>query len=266
MFTVLFFAADYRHESATITLAGVSQGAQAAGLQPGDTLIAINGKQVKSWEEVHNLISPPNAPRHVGDRVPFIVRRSDNVLPPINVTLQRSTDKTVTNPVAGIKPQVYVPHPGFLTALSQAPRQTADIGIESVRALGKIFSPSGVVNYYRLLTGSKHANQNDRLISPVGYGQVAYDAVAAGWIVAVGLLIAINIFVALLNLFPLYPLDGGHIAVALYEAAASRIRGRRVRVDAAKLIPIAAVVITVFVIIGMAGLFLDITRPIQNPF
>jgi membrane-associated protease RseP (regulator of RpoE activity) len=266
MFTVLFVAGDFRHEQPTITLATVSQGAKQAGLKPGDKLIAIDNTAVDSWSQVHNLISPPGAPRHAGDPVSFVVRRGDEVLQPITVYLQKSTNKSVTNPVAGISPQVYLPHPGLLTALSQAPRQTADVGIDSVRALGKIFSPSGFVNYYRLLTGSKQANQNNRLISPVGYGQVAYDAVAAGWVAAVGLLLAINIFVALVNLLPLYPLDGGHIAVALYEALASRIRGRRVRVDAAKLLPIAVVVIAIVGFVGMAGLFLDITRPIQNPF
>jgi membrane-associated protease RseP (regulator of RpoE activity) len=268
MFTVLFVAGDYKHERATLTLGAVTQGAKTAGLEPGDKLIAIDNTAVDSWDQVHALIAGPrNAPRRVGDPVQFVVRRGNEVLPqPITVYLSHNTDKNATAPVAGISPKAYLPHPGLLTALSQAPRQTADVGIDSFRALGKIFSPSGFVNYYRLLTGSKQANQNNRLISPVGYAQVSYDAVSAGWVAAVGLLLAINVFVALANLLPLYPLDGGHIAVALYEAAASKIRGRRVRVDAAKLLPIAVVVIGIVGFVGLAGLFLDITRPIANPF
>ena len=49
----------------------------------------------------------------------------------------------------------------------------------------------------------------------------------------------INIFFGIVNLLPLLPFDGGHIAVATYEKIASTITGRRVQVDVAKLMPIA---------------------------
>src|SRR4029453_16314769 len=103
-----------------------------------------------------------------------------------------------------------------------------------------MFSPSGISNYFRILSGDKSENtdQSQRFVSPVGLGQLAGDAVEAGWGTGFGLLFSINIFVGLLNLVPLLPFDGGHIAVATYEKIASKVRGRRVQVDIAKLMPI----------------------------
>ena len=100
----------------------------------------------------------------------------------------------------------------------------------------------------------------------VGFGQLANDAVRAGWVDALGLLIAINIFVGLFNLLPLLPFDGGHIAIATYEKLASLVRHRRVQVDAAKLLPVTVAVVAVLGFIFLSSLFLDITRPVQNPF
>jgi membrane-associated protease RseP (regulator of RpoE activity) len=81
-----------------------------------------------------------------------------------------------------------------------------------------------------------------------------------------GLLISINLFVGLFNLLPLLPFDGGHISIALYEKAASKVKRKRVRVDVAKLMPITVAVVAVLGFIFISSLFLDITRPVANPF
>ena len=77
-------------------------------------------------------------------------------------------------------------------------------------------------------------------MSVVGFGRLASQAVAAGWVETVLLLILINMFVGIFNLVPLLPFDGGHAAIATYEWAASGIRKRRVQVDVAKLLPSGA--------------------------
>ena len=58
---------------------------------------------------------------------------------------------------------------------------------------------------------------------------------------------------------PLYPLDGGHFAVALYE----KIRGREA--DVRRLLPIAAAVFVFILAIGVLGIYFDIVDPIQLP-
>ena len=75
-----------------------------------------------------------------------------------------------------------------------------------------------------------------------------------------GLLGVINLIVALFNLIPLPPFDGGHAAVAIYEQIASKVRRREVRVDYRKLIPVTAIVLIVFLTLGLSAMFLDVRR------
>ena len=70
-------------------------------------------------------------------------------------------------------------------------------------------------------------------------------------------LMQISILWGVLNLIPVYPLDGGHFSVALYE----KLTGREP--DVRKLTPIAAVVLLFLVTVGLVGLYLDIFRPLQ---
>ncbi len=82
----------------------------------------------------------------------------------------------------------------------------------------------------------------------------------------VQLLLVINVFLGLVNLVPLLPFDGGHIAIATYEQVMSTITRRKIRVDAAKLMPIAGAVLVVLLFIAVSSLFLDITHPVGNPY
>ncbi len=267
MFVVLFFAGDFRSERAVLTLAQTTQGAAAAGLRAGDTIVSVNGTSVNDWTQVQQLINPPAHPAQVGDVVRFVVRRGTEDVA-VSVTLQRSADPSLKRVVAGVAPRSVVPHPGLVTSIAQAPLQVTDVGWQSIKAIGSMFSPAGISNYFRILSGdtSTHTDQTKRFVSPAGVGALASDAVKAGWVSVLGLLIAINIFVGLFNLLPLLPFDGGHIAIALYEKIASTIRRRRVQVDAAKLLPVTVAVVAVLGFIFLSSLFLDITHPVANPF
>src|SRR5262245_63494764 len=54
------------------------------------------------------------------------------------------------------------------------------IGTESIGALGKMFSFSGISNYFDNIQGDKNADPNQRFLSPVGFGRVANQAVNDG--------------------------------------------------------------------------------------
>jgi membrane-associated protease RseP (regulator of RpoE activity) len=123
-------------------------------------------------------------------------------------------------------------------------------------------------NYFHVLAGTNKdkVDQNTRFLSPIGFANVAADAVQAGWLAVVTLLLVINVFVGLVNLVPLLPFDGGHIAIATFEKISSIIMRRKVQVDAAKLMPIAAAVLVLLLFIFVSSVFLDVTRPVANPF
>jgi len=91
-----------------------------------------------------------------------------------------------------------------------------------------------------------------------GYLWFAWRGDSFLFVVLLALLASINVFVALFNLLPLPPLDGGHAAVAIYEGIASKVRGRRVRVDYQKMRPVAAAVVVVILVFGLSTIYLDL--------
>jgi membrane-associated protease RseP (regulator of RpoE activity) len=95
----------------------------------------------------------------------------------------------------------------------------------------------------------------------IGAARVSGQAVAAGQAeVFFSLFAFFNVFVGILNLLPLPPLDGGHLAVLGVE----RVTGRRI--DQRKLIPITALVAGFLVLFTVSLVYLDVVRPIPNPF
>jgi membrane-associated protease RseP (regulator of RpoE activity) len=136
-----------------------------------------------------------------------------------------------------------------------------DIGTNSVQALTDRFSPSGVREYIDAVSG-KSDDDSARFVSPVGFAGLANDAVDAGWVSVLVLLIGINVFVGIFNLVPLLPFDGGHIAVATYEAIRSR-KGKRYHADVRKLLPLTYAVVGVLLLFFIGNIYLDLADPIS---
>src|SRR5205807_3697833 len=101
-----------------------------------------------------------------------------------------------------------------------------------------------------------------RFLSPVGLVRVANQAVDIGLFQVLNLLILINVFVGIFNMVPLLPLDGGHVAIAVYEAIRRRLAGRRYQADVTKLMPLTYAVFLLLVFLGVTSLYLDIVRPL----
>ncbi|MCU1429201.1 MAG: putative rane-associated Zn-dependent protease [Actinomycetia bacterium] len=261
MFIVLTFGSLIQP---TTTLAEVVKGQPAAiaGLEKGDRIQSIDGHRVRSWTDVRNVIAPKG-----GQTVSFVVERH-GLFRTIKVKLASQTDLGAHRGYAGFLPTTHHVHYSPIAAAGKAPVEVWNIGRESIGALGKIFSLHGITSYVHTVSGSSTSpsDSSNRFISPVGLGTIAHDAVVAGWISVFGLLISINVFIGIFNLMPLLPFDGGHIAIATYEQLASLVKGKRVQVDVAKLLPLTVAVIGVLGFIFLSSLFLDISHPIQNPF
>jgi membrane-associated protease RseP (regulator of RpoE activity) len=259
MFVVLAFG-NLVHPTTTIDEVSKGQAAAAAGIQPGDRVQSIDGTTIREWNDIPKVISERG-----GETVPFVVER-DGLFRTIEVKLATEDPAGNERGFAGIGPKVERVHSSIADAAVDTPGRVWDVTTQSVSALGKIFSFDGISNYVGIVSGDEKADKDQRFISPLGFGRVANQAVNAGWVEVLGLLIAINVFVGLFNLVPLLPFDGGHIAIATYERIASAVRGRRVQVDVAKLLPLTLVVIAVLGFIALSSFYLDVSDPIQNPF
>ncbi|MGH9047686.1 MAG: site-2 protease family protein, partial [Acidimicrobiales bacterium] len=142
---------------------------------------------------------------------------------------------------------------------------------DAFTGLGQVFSPSGISNYIHEVTNPAAAAKAQkagtaRPESIIGAVRTAVQGAQAGAGYLLEVLIALNIFVGIANMLPMLPLDGGHVAIAIYE----RIRTRRGRpyyqADAAKLAPVAYAFIGLLLLLVVSAGYLDITHPVANPF
>jgi regulator of sigma E protease len=177
--------------------AGTQSPAQAIGLQAGDRIVAIDGSPVKADEIAQTI--------------------GDSGGKALTLTIVRNGKEQKVGPVSAqlvdgryrLGFSLDGEGLGLIPAVGRAVEVTGIVSKEIVKSLG------------RLLTGEGR----DEVSSPIGITQASSDAVERGADSYLWVLGLISLSLALLNLLPLLPLDGGHILFTLVEGA----RGRFVR-------------------------------------
>ncbi|HZU74317.1 MAG TPA: M50 family metallopeptidase [Acidimicrobiales bacterium] len=260
-------------------LSRIDQGptpAQQAGLRNGDIFVSVNGRRFTSSDALRSYIQ-----HRPGQALAVVVDRHGRTVP---LTLTPVDEREVTESGQHLLPP-NAPATGLIGVVLSTPLEKANPLVGTwdavnqlghyvwtvLGALGQVFSPHGLANYGHQLSGhvatgpgASTAN-GDRFISPVGIVRLASDAAQSGLLTVLELLIAINVFVGVFNMVPLLPLDGGHVAIAVYERIRSR-RGKRYFVDVRRLMPATYAVMVLILFLGVTSLYLDITHPIPNPF
>ncbi|TMK88290.1 MAG: RIP metalloprotease, partial [Actinobacteria bacterium] len=240
---------------------GEASPAQKAGFQVGDRVLAIDGRVVHDWDKVSPYIKS-----HENKPIEFIVQRGDKLLK-LTTTPQKIVIEGTESVAVGIGAKEAPDRVGLPMATWRAGRDLGHYTWATFGAFGSVFAPSHLKDYTEQLSGrgSVSGKEAERPVSIVGFTRLAGQAAQHGWLDVIVLLVALNIFIAILNMFPLLPLDGGHVAIATYERIRSR-KGRRYHADVAKLLPLTAAVVSVLVLFGGMLIYLDIVRPIANPF
>jgi membrane-associated protease RseP (regulator of RpoE activity) len=234
-----------------------------AGFRVGDRIVSIDGAPVTRWEDV-----PPRIRENAGRPLVFVVDRDGKrvELTAVPAELQRDGE---TRGFVGIGPKPAIDRIGPIAASERAVGDIWGLTTGSVKALGSFFAPGSLRDYAGQLTNSsgdqRSPADDERPVSVVGLPRLASQAAESGAYNVVYLLVLLNIFIGVFNLVPLLPLDGGHVAIATYERIRSRA-GRRYQADVGKMVPIAAVVIAVLAVMSVTSIYLDIVRPVANPF
>ncbi|MEY2397685.1 MAG: hypothetical protein QOJ00_859 [Actinomycetota bacterium] len=249
----------------TLTPNGPLSPAFKAGLKRGDHVLAINDVPITSWTRAMNLIrtSPGHTLRVTIDRDGK--RFAVDVTPVNDVSPEDKAAGFTSVGRIGVQPYIPVTREPLPKAVWNAAFEVKNVTTESAGALVGLFSKSSLEKYTSQVSKRGAADpsaENNRLLSPVGVGRVANAAAKDGIAAVLSLLIAINVFVGIFNLIPLPPFDGGHIAVATYEALRSR-KGKRYTVDMTKLMPVAYAVIMALVLLSATTLWLDIMHPFK---
>lgn len=235
--------------------------AALAGLKAGDRITSFDGAPVSGWDQLTKEIQNAKP----GQSVPITVDRDGQTLA---LRITPATVKGHQGSYLGIVEQFFV-RTGPVGAASYAADNFAQTVTGSVSVLGKL--PSAIP---KLFAKDRSQTAAGNVTSVVGAARDTGAAVAAnvGWQYKVAYVLALiaslNIFVGLFNLLPLLPMDGGHVAIVIWErirAWFARLRGRADPglVDYQKLIPLSFSVFTVLVVIGVMLILADIVNPVN---
>jgi membrane-associated protease RseP (regulator of RpoE activity) len=235
--------------------------AALAGLRVGDTVTAFDGVKMASWTQLSDAIkaAKPGVP------ISFTVDRGGR-----SVVLRTELINVPGHGAyLGIAPTYVFQSKSPLGAIGYVGTGFSEVFTGSVSALAEL--PAALPN---LFSKDRSSTAAGNVSSVVGAARDTGDAVAAdaGWqqkVAFILLLIAsLNIFVGVFNLLPLLPMDGGHIAVVLWEMVRRRFARLRRRpdpglVDYRKLIPVSAAVFVVLVAFGSVLILADIVNPVN---
>jgi membrane-associated protease RseP (regulator of RpoE activity) len=233
-------------------------------MKPGDRIVSVAGQRVRSWNQLHALLAaqPARLP------IPVVVRRAGHTLT-LQVRLAEVPGRSV--PYLGVDQAVVYQRSGFFGAWGYAGDQFAYTLTSSASAIGKL--PSAIPD---LFSANRSHTAAGQVSSVVGVGEVTGDVVQAAlpWqaklSVVLYLVASLNIFVGAFNLLPLLPLDGGHLAVVIFErlrAWFNRLRGRPDPglVDIQRLVPLSLLVFAVLVGLSTLLIAADIFNPVHLP-
>ncbi|MDG2027846.1 MAG: site-2 protease family protein [Acidimicrobiales bacterium] len=254
------------------------------GLIQYDRILAVEGTEVFSWDEIAVI---------VGDRVGepievFYDPRGSDELKRLDVTFTALPPASVaTEGFFGVGQEAIYRSMGFGESLTSAPGEFGEMFSAVLGGFGDMLTSGALPNFVSDTVtgdvdspvdnlGSDDAAEREvagvaldegnpdeeRIISIYGAARIGSQVTQLGMDRSLILLAFLNISIGILNLIPLPPLDGGHIAVASYERIRS-IGGSRYEVDYNRVLPLTYAVFVLLIGFGLLAVFRDIIDPIN---
>ncbi len=178
--------------------------AASSSLQAGDRVLAIDGKKVSRFSDIPRTIAT-----NTGKEVTLLIRRGEESLTiPITPIFKEEVDplgNKMRRPLLGfVSQKLTYENIGFFPAIGEAVARTWDITVMTFEYLGQ------------LIAGERGTEE---LKGPVGIAQLSGQATEKGMDTVLWFIAMLSANLGLINLFPIPPLDGGHLMYYAIEGA-----------------------------------------------
>ena len=225
--------------------------AATAGLRPADVIVGVGDVSDPTQGQLLSYTT-----KHVGTPVVFTIDRGAQTLH-ITMTPESWTPPGSHTPIGRIGILLTGWEPiGVGRAFTRTFGQVGSSIAGSAQQATKVFGPEGIGRVFNALFTNSPRDVGGPA-SVLGVGRAVGKAGQQGGLALVFYSLAyVTIFIGLLNLLPLPPFDGGHLAVLAIE----RARGKAI--DMRKLVPISAAVILFLGVYVVATVLLDIAKPL----
>lgn len=240
--------------------------AEEAGLRPGDRILEVDGVETSDFDSLVAAVAPL-----VGEQVPVSVQRGGDVRE-LSVHVAEREEGSGQGYI-GVYPGAYAMEEysvvGALGGVVAGENSLPAWTWRSLVGIAQVFRPSSISAWLEQ-ADSDAPRTAEGPISLIGAGQAVSALGQAGQMAAVLLLLAqLNIVIGALNLLPLPPFDGGHLAVLGIERAVNAVRARQGKatdwaMDPAALTPLTLTVLLFFTLFAVTAFYIDIVNPVSS--
>lgn len=211
VFTVLFSAYGRYVMEPTVAEVRAASPAANAGIQPGDRFVSVDGQPVETFSDVQRIVSGRG-----GDPLTFVMMRDGKEVSvtatPEMMEQKDALGNSVKVAVIGVVNNEELGQPRLI---SYSP---GGAFVQAVSETGHIIERTGQF-LKRFVVGREDKCQ---LGGPVKIADMAGKAAQLGFVWLVQLVALLSVGIGFLNLLPIPPLDGGHLAFYAVEAVIRR--------------------------------------------
>jgi regulator of sigma E protease len=216
IFAGIFMVVGKQTATARVDAVQAGSAAEAAGFEPGDIVVSIDGNKIDSFSDIQRIVTVSS-----GEPLKIVIERDSH---PVTLTATPQLKEIKDNfgnthrlgvlgisrsmAAGDIKTQKFGP----LMAVVMGAQETWFVVDRTLSYIGGIF------------TGREAANE---LGGPIRIAQLSGQVASAGFVALIHLTAVLSVSIGLLNLFPIPLLDGGHLLFYGIEAALGRPLSKR---------------------------------------